>query len=201
MNCAVVQQRNAHRHAGKPELSFVVEGDSVGLVGTLLRALIEQRFPEATCSVDASVVHEGLAARVVHNGNGRALWVVGGPLTRTMATAIFAGEEALELTASRTKIDAALNALIASEPTRGKTNQFAANRVATTGLTPRQAEVARLVAEGMSDSEIGVALRLSVHTVRTHLRSASATLGVRSRARLAAVVREMELSPANADER
>jgi DNA-binding CsgD family transcriptional regulator len=55
-----------------------------------------------------------------------------------------------------------------------------------TGLSPREVEVVRLVAAGGTAAEIGDELRLSHHTVRTHVRNAMDKLGARSRAHLVA---------------
>ncbi|MDQ2651700.1 MAG: LuxR C-terminal-related transcriptional regulator [Chloroflexota bacterium] len=54
------------------------------------------------------------------------------------------------------------------------------------GLTPRQIEVLRLVAEGMSDREIAEALFLSPRTVGWHVTHLLTRLGVQSRAAAAA---------------
>jgi DNA-binding CsgD family transcriptional regulator len=43
-------------------------------------------------------------------------------------------------------------------------------------LTPRQMEVARLVAEGLSNKAIAKAVRLSVHTVDHHISEAAARI-------------------------
>jgi DNA-binding NarL/FixJ family response regulator len=64
------------------------------------------------------------------------------------------------------------------------------------GLTPRQTEIAQLVALGRSNREIAAALYLSEKTVENHLARAFAKLGVSSRAALAAVVtREQAQTP------
>jgi LuxR family transcriptional regulator, maltose regulon positive regulatory protein len=60
----------------------------------------------------------------------------------------------------------------------------------TPGLTARQAEVLRLVAEGLSDKEIARRLALSRHTVHRHISNILTRLGVPSRA--AAVARANE---------
>lgn len=52
-------------------------------------------------------------------------------------------------------------------------------------LTPRQAEVALLVARGMKDAQIADELSISVHTVRRHVSAVRARLGVDSRAAVA----------------
>jgi DNA-binding CsgD family transcriptional regulator len=71
-----------------------------------------------------------------------------------------------------------------------------AHAVATTSdderagpLGKRQAEVARLVAEGMSNKQIGTRLFISERTVDSHVRSILNKLGVNSRAQIAGWVR------------
>ena len=49
-------------------------------------------------------------------------------------------------------------------------------------LTPRELEVLRLVARGMSDKEIATNLGLSAHTVHRHLSNILTRLNVPSRA-------------------
>ncbi|UBU18794.1 helix-turn-helix transcriptional regulator [Nonomuraea gerenzanensis] len=53
-------------------------------------------------------------------------------------------------------------------------------------LGRRQAEVARLVAEGLSNKQIGERLFISEHTVDSHVRVIMNKLGVDSRAQIAA---------------
>ncbi len=57
---------------------------------------------------------------------------------------------------------------------------------AVTGLSPREAEVLRLVARGLSYAEIGDELYISPRTVARHLQSIYAKLGLGSRAEAAA---------------
>jgi DNA-binding CsgD family transcriptional regulator/GAF domain-containing protein len=49
------------------------------------------------------------------------------------------------------------------------------------GLTPREREVAALVADDLSDAEIAAAIGISPHTVRQHLKQVYRKLGVRTR--------------------
>jgi len=65
------------------------------------------------------------------------------------------------------------------------------NRRTLSQLTPRELEVLRLVAKGLSNKEVGVALSLVEGTVKVHLTSILAKLGVedRTQAILAAVKR------------
>jgi DNA-binding NarL/FixJ family response regulator len=51
----------------------------------------------------------------------------------------------------------------------------------TTALTGREQEVLALVAQGMADKDIAIALSLSLHTVKTHLRNILSKLHVTSR--------------------
>jgi DNA-binding NarL/FixJ family response regulator len=49
------------------------------------------------------------------------------------------------------------------------------------GLTPREVEVLRLVALGLSDEEAAERLLVGVRTVKAHVRSIYRKLGIRSR--------------------
>jgi DNA-binding NarL/FixJ family response regulator len=52
---------------------------------------------------------------------------------------------------------------------------------AADGLSPRETEVLRLVAQGLADAEVAARLYVSVSTVKTHLRSIYSKLDVPSR--------------------
>ncbi len=67
-------------------------------------------------------------------------------------------------------------------------------------LTPRELEILRLLARGMSTEEIVDHLMLSVHTVRNHIRSALAKLGAHSRLEAVAVATRRGLIAAPAVE-
>jgi len=60
-------------------------------------------------------------------------------------------------------------------------------------LTPTEARVAQLIAEGMRNKEIGAALFISVATVEAHLTRIYRKLGIRSRTELARLVVDGEL--------
>jgi two-component system NarL family response regulator len=66
-----------------------------------------------------------------------------------------------------------------------------ANRLASPTLTPREIAVLELVAKGLSNAEIGVALSVSAGTIKTHLKRIYPKLGVadRTAAALTAVQR------------
>ena len=59
-------------------------------------------------------------------------------------------------------------------------------------LTPREKEVLRMMAEGISSREIATRLGISYTTVRTHIRSLGSKLGVHSK--LEAIVKARELA-------
>lgn len=60
-------------------------------------------------------------------------------------------------------------------------------------LSSREQEVLRLVAEGLSNQEIGQRLFISLHTVKSHLKHLMKKLGVRSRTQAVTRARELRL--------
>ena len=66
-------------------------------------------------------------------------------------------------------------------------------------LTPREWEVAREVADGLSYSEIATRLGISKHTVDAHLRSIFRKVNVRSARRLAALMHAGKITAAGID--
>lgn len=58
-------------------------------------------------------------------------------------------------------------------------------------LTPRETEVAHLVAQGKRNAEIARDLHISIRTVETHLSNIYEKLDVRSRVELARVIRDL----------
>src|SRR3954468_1060538 len=61
------------------------------------------------------------------------------------------------------------------------------------GLSPRELEVVRLVAQGLTNAEIATQLFISVGTVKTHLGSVQTKLGARNRVEIAAWAWERRL--------
>jgi DNA-binding CsgD family transcriptional regulator len=53
-------------------------------------------------------------------------------------------------------------------------------------LTPREREIATLIANSQSDKEIAARLRISWHTVRNHIKTIYRKMDVRKPARVAA---------------
>lgn len=60
--------------------------------------------------------------------------------------------------------------------------------VAVAALSPRELEVARLVAAGATNAEIAAQLYLSLSTVKTHLASITRRVSARNRVQIAARV-------------
>ncbi len=58
-------------------------------------------------------------------------------------------------------------------------------------LTAQELRVANLAAAGMSNGNIALALHLSIHTVKTHVKSVLAKLSIRSRWQMAASVEQL----------
>ena len=77
---------------------------------------------------------------------------------------------------------------IASRPSDDR-----AEPLSMAALTDREREVARLVASGLSNSEIATRLFLSPHTAKTHVNRAMSKLGARDRAQLVVFVYESGL--------
>jgi DNA-binding NarL/FixJ family response regulator len=64
------------------------------------------------------------------------------------------------------------------------------------GLTRREAQVARQLATGSTNSEVASALRISVHTVRRHVEHVLGRLRVRRRTEVAAKLLVTQAPPA-----
>ena len=76
---------------------------------------------------------------------------------------------------------AAADGLLFPASIRDLVRRTAPGRAPLPPLTDREAEVLRLLAEGLSNAEIGAELFLGVETVKTHVRSLLAKLGARDR--------------------
>jgi len=68
-------------------------------------------------------------------------------------------------------------------------------RLALHGLTPREREVAQLLARGATNEEIARALWISRYTVKDHVKAVYAKLGVGSRAELTAKLFHEHVAP------
>ena len=76
--------------------------------------------------------------------------------------------------------------VVIAEALAGSDEPAVADSVAAKGLTPRERDVLRLLAQGLSDREIGGALHISPRTVGGHVTNLLAKLGVDSRTAAAA---------------
>ncbi|MFT3875732.1 MAG: response regulator transcription factor [Propioniciclava sp.] len=99
------------------------------------------------------------------------------------------------------RVVAAGDAMLSPSHTRALIEHFADSgrdrrrddaREALDRLSPREQEVARGVAEGLSNAEIGAQLFCSEATVKTHLTRVFAKIGDTNRVRLALLVRDAE---------
>jgi DNA-binding NarL/FixJ family response regulator len=87
------------------------------------------------------------------------------------------------------RVVAAGDALLAPTVTRRLISEFAAqrrrretpDRAALRALTPRETQVLRLIAEGLSNPEIAVRLVVTEETVKTHVSRVLSKLGLRDR--------------------
>jgi len=98
------------------------------------------------------------------------------------------------------RVVAAGDALLAPTVTRRLVSEFARLRPsvpshpdALSELTPREVEVLRLVAEGLSNGEIAERLVVSDETVKTHVSRVLSKLGVRDRTQAVVVAYESGL--------
>ena len=102
------------------------------------------------------------------------------------------------------RVVAAGEALLAPSVTRRLIADFAARRPADqptpariTALTPRELEVLRLIARGLSNQEIAAELVLAEQTVKTHVSRILAKTGLRDRAQAVVLAYESGLVTAN----
>jgi DNA-binding CsgD family transcriptional regulator len=72
-----------------------------------------------------------------------------------------------------------------ADRTRRELARIGGRAPTSTGLTPTEAQIAHLVAEGRTNSEVADALFVSVHTVEANLKRIYRKLDVRSRSELA----------------
>lgn len=105
-----------------------------------------------------------------------------GPVTSRVRTA---GGHWLALHASRQPLDGspAVTVVVVGPATSG---QVAPILVDAYGLTPRESEVTRALARGLTNADIARELHLSPHTVRDHLKAVFGKLDVASRGELVA---------------
>lgn len=94
-------------------------------------------------------------------------------------------EDGRWLTAHGTPLDGDRVAVVLTVATPG---DLFGTVVMGNGLTPREAEVTRLLCRGLSDAEIARTLHVSPHTAHDHVRAVRSKLRVRNRSEVAAKV-------------
>lgn len=181
-----MQQAGLEEKSGAGTTRFIVECQPGSILGALLQGLVEQYFGEDCDWRRSQEPHSNDVAVVTNQHNGQALWVFLHPRPGAVVPPVVS---AIHLASSRSDVEQALESLITQVPFI--CNDLRANTHPT--LTAREREVALLVAEGFGNAQIATALSVSPHTVRAHLRAISVRLGVNSRARLAAAVRDLKL--------
>jgi DNA-binding CsgD family transcriptional regulator len=72
--------------------------------------------------------------------------------------------------------------------------QLAAGEARPGDLTGRELEIARLVAEGLTNRQIGARLHLSVRTIEGHVEHLRQKLGFANRAQVAAWIAEKQVA-------
>jgi predicted ATPase/DNA-binding CsgD family transcriptional regulator len=130
------------------------------------------------------------AGATVGTGAGACLMPFLAPLVEQAETSAIAALgrprfDAAILAGSRLDRDAAVRLALGGS---GGAVVATAERVAAGLLSKREEEVARLVADGQTNKEIGARLFISEHTVDSHVRAILNKLGFDSRARIAAWV-------------
>jgi DNA-binding NarL/FixJ family response regulator len=172
---------------GSGSARFVVSGGAGSLVSLLFVALLKSRWPDAECELKQSNLDNALV-EISDAVTGRRLLIYNvRPDALELKNALANGRTAfLTLAASALEVEAAVS-IFESQSVLPSPGFIPA---ADLRLTPRESDVAALIAEGLNNAEIARQLNISVHTVRSHLESISARLGVKSRGKLAARIRE-----------
>ncbi|OHV56849.1 response regulator transcription factor [Pseudofrankia sp. BMG5.36] len=164
--------------------------------------LCRERRPDVVLMDIRMPVEDGLAAtrRIVAetpgDGGPRIIILTTFDVDEYIYEALAAGASGFllkEVTAERlfdaVRVVAAGDALLAPAVTRRLIGEFVRLRPhppvpspALAALTPRETEILRLVAEGLSNAEIAARLSLSGETVKSHVSRVLAKLGLRDRA-------------------
>lgn len=141
--------------------------NGVELVRRLKEVSPETRLAVYTAEADGALVDDALAS------GASAVVLKEAPLADVV--------RALEAIADgRPYVDAVLAARAIADPASARTK-----------LTPRETDVLRLLAEGLTHEQVGKRLQISAETARTHLRKACERLGVATRT--SAVARAIRL--------
>lgn len=172
---------DAARRAGgeePPGLILLGPDDSVLLMTPPARELLAEMDPRHAGRID-EVLPAPIAALVAH-ARGPA-----GPGADVNAVTVPGAGGWITLHASR---PTAADGRVAVVVERAAARRSATLRLEVQGVTPREREVATLMARGLETAEIAEELVLSRHTVQDHVKSLYEKVGVGSRAELVASV-------------
>ncbi|ETK33512.1 response regulator [Microbispora sp. ATCC PTA-5024] len=173
--------------AAQPDMAVVGAAADGAQAVRLARA---ERPDVAVLDVRMPGVNGIEAARAVTGLGVRALMITTFDLDAYVYEALLAGASGFLLKdvragdlAEAVRIVARGEALLAPTVTRRLIAEFTRRRAAPPppSLTPRESEVLRLIARGLSNAEIAETLVVSEHTVKTHVARLLAKLGLRDR--------------------
>lgn len=170
----------ARRETGAeaPGLIVLGPGDGIELLTPPARELLDSIRPDAAGHTDETVAAPVLAL---------AAHVRGAPGGGSGNVVTVPGRDGwITLHASMPRGEGDRRVAVVIEPTGGA--RSATLRLETFGATPREREVATLIARGLSRAEVAEALVLSPHTVEDHVKSLYEKVGVSSRQELVARV-------------
>jgi DNA-binding NarL/FixJ family response regulator len=162
-----------------PRLSpdvMLLEVQSSGCDGGTLIKLIKQQFPSMYLVIlTAEVDSDGLLSSVLAGAAGYLQKNITPDELFARLRGLFDGEAAMSLTTVAMLVQR-LNSSNCTLCLRASSDP---------NLTPRECEVLRLVARGMTNKSIGAVLRISEHTVRNHLCSIYQKLNLKNRLQVA----------------
>ena len=184
---------------------FTVVGTAAD--GAAAVALCRQKRPDVVLMDVRMPVVDGIEAtrRIAADGSSRILILTTFDLDEHVYDALDAGASGFllkDVPAARLfdaiRVVADGQAMLAPAVTSRLISTFARLRPRPLGavrdkLTPRETDVLRLVAEGLSNQEIAGRLVLSEQTVKTHVSSILAKLGVRDRTQAVVIAYESRL--------
>jgi DNA-binding NarL/FixJ family response regulator len=194
-------------------LSFVISG-SANLFADLVSALIQVALPEAHVERDSSALADLRGVRVTLASTDRWLFVSTGLCPDAGAAEALSNgaTAAVGLNSGTEDFRRALDAVVhgSGNYVSAEIVQWMAGAAIHNGaqstralppvrLTVREREVLHLTAAGLSNTEIGRALTISINTVRSHLHALSVKLDATSRTRMLANARARGLPEANGD--
>jgi DNA-binding CsgD family transcriptional regulator len=191
----LARQRGDVRRAGELFLEslsiFAEHGDQIGIsqcltgIGRVL-AMQHQLDDAVRLFGAAAAIHDALGSRQMHGADARDEAVLV-PVRAALGGEAFdqAWATGRELSAEQAVVVA--RAVVSDELMTLRAASPRHPPHSSTGLTPRELEVLRLLVEGHSDKEIAAALFIGTRTVQTHVANLFTKLGVNARAEAAAV--------------